>query len=76
MGATRRLPKLPEGYTVDLANDPDAPALRRPDGVVVARFSAWGVSREAIEHEAWEDLLYGSELPRPDWNLVTRPSPT
>ena len=71
MGGTRTLPKLPEGYTLDLANDPDAPALRRPDGVVVARFSAWRVSREAIEHEAWEDLLYGSEEPRRDRNLVT-----
>ena len=72
MGGTRRLPKLPEGYILDLANDPDAPALRRPDGVVVARFSAsWGVSREAIEHEAWEDLLHRSKVPQRDRNLVT-----
>jgi hypothetical protein len=61
MGGTCRLPKLPEGYTMDLANAPDAPTLRRPNGVVVARFSAWGVSREAIEHEAWEDLLHRSK---------------
>ena len=73
---TRRHLKLPEGYGLDLANDPDALALKRPDGVVVARFSAGGMTEEAIEHEAWEDLLYGSELPRPDRNLVTRPSPT
>jgi len=71
MGATRRLPKLPEAYIVDLANDPDAPALRRPDGVVVARFSAWGVSQGAIEHEAWEDLLHASKEPRRDLNLIT-----
>ena len=56
---------------MDLANDPDAPTLRRPNGVVVARFSAWGVSREAIEHEAWEDLLHRSKEPRRDRNLVT-----
>jgi hypothetical protein len=73
---TRRQLKLPEGYRLDLANDPDVPALKRPDGVVVARFSAGGLTEEAIEHEAWADLLYGSELPRPHWNLVTCPSPT
>ena len=56
---------------MDLANDPDAPALRRPDGIVVARFSAWGVSQEAIEHEAWEDLLHRSKEPRRDRNLLT-----
>jgi hypothetical protein len=71
MGATRRLPKLPEGYTLDLANDPDAPALRRPDGFVVARFSAWGMSQEAIEQEVWEDLLHRSKEPRRDRNLLT-----
>jgi hypothetical protein len=71
MGGTRRQPKLPEGYTVDLANDPDAPALRRPDGVVVARFSAGGMSEEAIEHEAWEDLLHTSKEPPRDRNLLT-----
>jgi hypothetical protein len=71
MGGTRTLPKLPECYTLDLVNDPDAPALRRPDGIVVARFSAWGVSQEAIEREAWEDLLHRSKEPRQDRNLVT-----
>ena len=76
MVGTRRQLKLPEDYRLDLASDPDAPALKRPGGVVVARFSAGGMTEEAIEHEAWEDLLYGSELPRPDRNLVTRPSPT
>jgi len=68
---TRRQPKLPEDYRLDLANDPDVPALRRPDGVVVARFSAGGMTEEAIEHEAWEGLLYRSEEPRRDRNLVT-----
>ena len=48
---------LPEGYRLDLLGDPDAPALRRPDGTVVARFAARGLRREAIEREALEDLL-------------------
>jgi hypothetical protein len=51
----RRAPKLPEGYRLDLAGDPDAPALRRPDDTVVARFTA-GATPEAIEREALEDL--------------------
>ncbi len=42
---------------MDLANDPDAPALRRPDSSVVARFSARGMTYEAVEREALEDLL-------------------
>ena len=50
-------PKLPEGYRLDLACDPDAPALRRPDGTIVVRFSARGMTRQAIEREALEDLL-------------------
>jgi serine phosphatase RsbU (regulator of sigma subunit) len=44
-------PKLPEGYRLDLSGDPDAPALRRPDGTVVARFGARGTTGEAIEQE-------------------------
>ncbi len=47
---------LPEGYRLDLLGDPDAPALRRPDGMVVARFAAAGATREAIEREALADL--------------------
>ncbi len=70
---TWRTPKLPEGYRLDLASDPDAPALRRLDGVVVARFSARGMTEEAIEHEVWEDLLYRSEEPQRDWNPVVGP---
>ena len=42
---------------MDLASDPDSPALRRPDGSVVAHFSARGMTYEAIEQEALEDLL-------------------
>ena len=57
MGRTHRAPKLPEGYRLDLSADPDAPALRRPDGTVVARFGARGTTGEAIEREALEDLL-------------------
>ena len=54
---THRPPKLPEGYRLDLACDPDAPALRRPDSSVVARFVARGMTSEVIEREALEDLL-------------------
>lgn len=43
---------------MDLTSDPDAPTLRHPDRAVVARFSARGMTEEAIEREAWEDLLY------------------
>jgi hypothetical protein len=57
MDETHRPPKLPEGYRLDLTSDPDAPALRRPDGTVVARFSARGMTHETIEREALEDLL-------------------
>jgi hypothetical protein len=57
VGTTHRAPKLPEGYRLDLAGDPDAPALRRPDGTVVARFGAKGMTHEALEREALEDLL-------------------
>ena len=55
--------KLPEGYRLDLSSDPDAPVLRRPDGTAAARFSAWGMTKEAIEQEALEDLLHRSEEP-------------
>ena len=63
MGETHRPPKLPEGYCLDLAGDPDAPALRRPDGTVVARFGARGITDEALEREALEDLLGTSDKP-------------
>src|SRR5215217_5468115 len=56
-------PKLPEGYRLDLADDPDAPALRRPDGTVVARFGARGMTHQAVEREALEDLLGTSRKP-------------
>jgi hypothetical protein len=57
VGTAHQPPRLPEGYRLDLIGDPDAPALRRPDATVVARFSARGISPEAIEREALEDLL-------------------
>ena len=57
MGTTHRPPKLPEGYRLDLTGDPDAPALRRSHGTVVARFGARGMTNEALEGEALEDLL-------------------
>jgi hypothetical protein len=47
---------LPEGYRLDLLDDPHAPALRRPDGTVVARFSARGLAHEVVEREALGDL--------------------
>jgi hypothetical protein len=56
-------PKLPEGYRLDLADDPDAPALRRPDGTVVARFGLRGMTHESVEREALEDLLHTSRKP-------------
>jgi hypothetical protein len=58
------LPKLPEGYHLDLASDPDAPVLRRPDGTAAARFSARGMTEEAIEREALEDMLHRIEEPQ------------
>jgi len=60
VGTKRGLSKLPEGYCLDLADDPDAPALRRPDGTVVARFATGGLTREAIQREALGDLLCAS----------------
>jgi hypothetical protein len=46
--------RLPPGYRLD-RSDPDVWALRRPEGWVVAHFSARGVTNEAIEQAAWED---------------------
>lgn len=51
-GPEREL-RLPPGYRVD-RGDPDVWALRRPEGWVVAYFSARGATREAIEQMAWE----------------------
>ena len=64
MGATHGSSKLPEGYRLDLCSDPGAPALRRPDGTVVARFAVRGMTYEAVEQEALEDLLRTSQEPR------------
>ena len=64
MRSNEVLTRLPEGYRLDLVSDPDTPVLRRPDGTAVACFSAWGMADEAIEKEALEDLLHGSEEPR------------
>jgi hypothetical protein len=72
--------KLPEGYRLDFADDPDAPALRRPDGTVVARFSVRGMTYEALEREALEDLLHtsrksgGGESERIEALRSTRPT--
>ena len=45
---------LPPGYQLD-RSDPDVLALRRPEGWVVAYFSARGATREAVEEAAWDD---------------------
>jgi hypothetical protein len=47
-------PRLPPGYRLD-RSDPDVWVLRRPEGWVVARFSAQGATKVAIEDIAWED---------------------
>jgi hypothetical protein len=47
-------PRLPPGYRLD-RSDPDLWALRRPQGWVVAHFSARGTTKGAIEQVAWED---------------------
>jgi hypothetical protein len=46
-----RDPRLPSGYSLD-RSDPDVLVLRCPRGKAVARFSALGVTAEAIEWEA------------------------
>ena len=43
--------RLPPGYSLD-RSDPDVLVLLCPHGTVVARFSAWDVTTEAIEREA------------------------
>jgi hypothetical protein len=46
--------RLPPGYWLD-SSDADVWTLRRPEGWMVAHFSARGATREAIEQTAWED---------------------
>jgi hypothetical protein len=53
-------PCLPPGYRLD-RSDPDLWTLRRPEGWVVAYFSARGAINEAIEEIAWEELEDGRE---------------
>jgi hypothetical protein len=53
-------PRLSPGYRLD-RSDPDVWALRRPEGWVVAYFSAWGATKEAIERVAWEDYELDGE---------------
>ena len=45
---------LPPGYT--LRGDPDLLVLLRPDGSVVAAFSAGGADPMEVIAAAWEDL--------------------
>ena len=55
MGAVMRLLskelRLPPGYSLD-RSDPDVLVLLCPNGKAVARFSARGATKEAIEREA------------------------
>jgi hypothetical protein len=53
-------PRLPPGYRLD-RSDPDVWTLRRPEGWVVAYFSAQGATTETIEQTAWEDHEGGGE---------------
>jgi hypothetical protein len=73
-------PKLPEGYRLDFSADPDAPALRRPDGTVVARFAVRGMTHEAVERAALEDLLHTSQKLKSEdpesVEVLRRPRPT
>jgi hypothetical protein len=67
---------LPEGYRLDFLGDPDAPALRRPDGAVVARFAARGLRRQAVKREALEDQLgRGTSTPESAWPRSVRQRP-
>jgi hypothetical protein len=52
--------RLPPGYRLD-RSDPDIWALRRPEGWMVAHFSARGATRKAIEEAAWEDYRCAGE---------------
>jgi len=80
MRETHGPPKLLEDYRLDFADDPDAPALRRPDGTVVARFGVRGMTHEAVEREALEDLLHTSRKPEGGESerieALRRPRPT
>lgn len=55
-------PNLPPGYR--LQRDPDLLLLRRPDGSVVAAFSARGATEEAVERAAREDATSDAPSPR------------
>ena len=48
------IPKLPEGYTLDLVGDPCVIVLRRGGGAVVARFTR-KVDPQEIRRTAEED---------------------
>ena len=50
------LTRLRRNSRTSRADDPDAPALQRPDGTVVARFGARGMTDQAVEREALEDF--------------------
>jgi hypothetical protein len=54
--------RLPPAYRLD-RSDPDVWALRRPEGWVVAYFSAQGATKEAIEEAAWEHYRNEEEYP-------------
>jgi hypothetical protein len=54
--------RLPPGYRLD-TSDTAIWVLRRPDGVGVAYFSAWGATREGVERVARDDHRRRSRKP-------------
>ena len=54
--------RLPPGYRLD-TSDTAIWVLRRADSMSVARFSAWGVTREGVERAAWDDYRKSSARP-------------
>jgi hypothetical protein len=63
-GPEREEPSLQPGYRLD-KSDPDVWVLRRPEGWVVAYFSARRATEEAIEQVAWEDYEDSEKITEP-----------
>lgn len=53
--------RLPHGYHLNEVSDPDVVTLRRPDGSMVARFSAFGSDPSEIRRAAEEDAQRGDQ---------------
>lgn len=52
--------QFPPGYRLD-TSDTAAWVLRRADGTAVARFSAWGATKQTVERVARRDYARNSE---------------